>query len=42
MAGSPLIALPPDPASPAGATVAGDGWWPAIDRNAARDALLGE
>ena len=43
MAGSPLIALPPDPASPESSTVAGDAWWPAIDRNAARDALrLGE
>lgn len=43
MTGSPLIALPPAPASPAYATVAGDAWWPAIDRNAARDALrLGE
>jgi hypothetical protein len=43
MTGSPLIALPPVPASPDGATVAGDAWWPAIDRNAARDALrLGE
>ena len=43
MAGSPLIALPPSPASPAASTVGGDAWWPAIDRNAARDALrLGE
>lgn len=43
MAGSPLIALPPDPASPESSTVAGDSWWPSIDRNAARDALrLGE
>lgn len=43
MTGTPLIALPPAPASPDGATVAGDGWWPAIDRNAARAALrLGE
>lgn len=43
MTGSPLIALPPSPASPDYATVAGDGWWPEIDRNAARDALrLGE
>jgi hypothetical protein len=40
---SPLISLPPNPASPANSTVAGDDWWPAIDRNAARDALrLGE
>ena len=43
MTGSPLIALPPSPASPDGSVVAGDGWWPDIDCNAARDALrLGE
>jgi hypothetical protein len=43
MAGSPLISVPPSPASPANATVAGNAWWPAIDRNAARDAIrLGE
>jgi hypothetical protein len=40
---NPLIAAPPSPASPANATVAGNAWWPSIDRNAARDALrLGE
>ena len=40
---SPFIATPPDPVSPAGSTVAGNAWWPGIDRNAARDALrLGE
>jgi len=43
MSGSPLIALPPDPASPEGSFVAADGWWPGIDCNAARDALrIGE
>ncbi|CDO35835.1 head completion/stabilization protein [Novosphingobium sp. KN65.2] len=34
-----FIALPPDPASPDGSTVEGDGWYPAIDRNKMRDAL---
>ena len=33
-----MIALPPEPASPAGAAVAGDGFWPAIDLNDLRDA----
>ncbi|MCJ2189158.1 head completion/stabilization protein [Novosphingobium beihaiensis] len=39
----PFIALPPDPASPDGEVVAGDGWYPDIDVNAMRDALrIGE
>ena len=38
-----FVALPPAPASPANAEVAGDGWYPAIDCNAMRDALrIGE
>ena len=38
-----FLALPPDPASPDGAAVPGDGWYPAIDCNALRDALrIGE
>ena len=39
MSGSPLIALPPDPASPQGSFVAADGWWPGIDCNALRDVM---
>lgn len=34
-----FVALPPSPTSPEGAFVAGDGWYPAIDCNAMRDAL---
>lgn len=43
MTGSPLISLPPSPASPAESASGGDGWFPGVDRNAARAALrLGE
>lgn len=43
MSGSPLISVPPAPASPPNAVTGADDWWPGIDRNAARDALrLGE
>lgn len=39
----PFNALPPSPASPAGATIPGDDFWPAIDANAMRDELkIGE
>ncbi|AIT79096.1 head completion/stabilization protein [Novosphingobium pentaromativorans] len=38
-----FLALPPDPASPEGFSVEGDGWFPAIDCNKMRDALrIGE
>lgn len=36
---SDFIAIPPDPASPAGATVAAGDFWPAIDLNDFRDAM---
>ncbi len=39
MAGSPLISLPPSPASPVGSVLSGDGWWPDMDCTAARDAM---
>lgn len=38
MSSSPLISLPPAPATPAGLVLPGDGWWPDIDANAAREA----
>lgn len=34
-----LVAVPPAPQSPASAFVRGDGWYPDIDCNAARDVL---
>lgn len=34
-----FVTVPPDPVSPPGAVVSGDGWWPDIDCNAMRDAL---
>lgn len=34
-----LVALPPDPASPDGSTVAADSWFPPIDCNACRKAM---
>lgn len=34
-----LIALPPDPASPADATIAADDWFPEIDPNDVRDKM---
>lgn len=34
-----LIALPPEPASPIGSTVAADGWFPDVDLNDMRDKL---
>ncbi|WP_084390888.1 head completion/stabilization protein [Novosphingobium capsulatum] len=38
-----FVSVPPDPVSPPGSTMPGDGWWPDIDCNAMRDALrLGE
>lgn len=35
----PFNALPPVPASPVGAIIAGDDFWPGIDANAMRDEL---
>ncbi len=38
-----FVTVPPAPASPESAVVAGDGWWPDIDCNQMRDELrLGE
>jgi hypothetical protein len=38
-----FVSVPPDPVSPTGSVMPGDGWWPDIDCNAMRDALrLGE
>lgn len=34
-----FVTVPPSPASPPDSVVEGDGWWPAIDCNAMRDAL---
>ena len=40
---SPLISVPPAPASPPGTKITVDGWYPEIDCNAMRDALrIGE
>ncbi len=35
-----FVAIPPPPQSPEGATIAADGWFPAIDANAMRDSML--
>lgn len=34
-----LIAIPPEPASPTGSTVAADGWFPDVDLNDMRDKI---